>query len=177
MNNSLSLTNLSNMSLQELSMIDGIKKVKALKIKASFELNRRINIEKEKKNKCIKTIDEAALFFKSNINDNIQERLQILMLSDKNIVKGYRSLSVGTGDMVPLSTNLIITSAMKCYAKKIIIAHNHPSNVCFPSEADKEATERLMFCCGLMGIILIDHLIITNNSFYSIIKEKEFFYF
>ena len=174
--NAGSLENLCNYTISELKEFDGIKEVKAIRIKAAFELYKRIEKEKKQSKTKIHTILEAASFFKALSYNKYQENLFILMLDNGNNVINIKTLSVGSSSSVIFSVNNIITSSVKMNASKIIIAHNHPSNNVHPSIEDIEQTEHLRMVCSVLGIHFIDHLIIGENSFYSILKNAEFDY-
>ena len=66
----------------------------------------------------------------------------------------------------------IIKRAILCNSKRIIIAHNHPSGSTEPSKHDIAATKKITEACNLMGINLLDHLIIGDKQFKSIIEQK-----
>ena len=66
----------------------------------------------------------------------------------------------------------IIKRAILCNSKRIIIAHNHPSGSTEPSKHDIAATKKINDACNLMGIDFLDHLIIGDKQFKSIIEQK-----
>ena len=78
--------------------------------------------------------------------------------------------------MVSLSMNLIITYALKGCAKKYVLAHNHPSNECSPSDLDAEMSQKLFLTSSLVGVEMIDHLILTDTEFYSIFSQNKYIY-
>ena len=69
---------------------------------------------------------------------------------------------------------MILATALKCLAQSIIIAHNHPSGNTQPSDADINITKKLKDACQIMEINLLDHLIITSDSHYSMNDEGMF---
>ena len=83
-------------------------------------------------------------------------------------------MSWKTGNMVSTSNNMILSYAVKNNACKIIIAHNHPSNNVEPSENDVYFTDKLNFVSAIIGIKLVDHLIITDEFYYSILEKQKF---
>lgn len=172
-----SLSNISSLSLQELSSFNGIKCAKALKIKAALELHHRMEKEKYSALKTINTLKEAASFFiTQNYDENI-ENLQIMLLNQKNELIATKILAIGSINSIIYSPSEIISYAIKTKAKKIIIAHNHPSNIISPSENDKNETERLSLLSSLMGLDFLDHLILGKEKFYSFSHHEESYYF
>lgn len=57
-------------------------------------------------------------------------------------------------------------------AQKIILVHNHPSGDSTPSSGDYQVTDRIYECADVMGITLLDHVIIGDNSYSSVFKKK-----
>ena len=92
----------------------------------------------------------------------------ILCLNRKNVVIGYYKLSSGGMSGTVVDSKVIFTIALKSGASAIILAHNHPSGNLKPSEADKNLTKKIVEGGKILDILLLDHLIITDNSYYSL---------
>lgn len=176
LNETGTLTNLDALSLQELSSINGIKKAKALKIKAAFELHHRIEKEKTSSIRNISSLKDAAVFLVNQNYDKSIENLQILLLDNQNNLIATKIVSIGTSSSVMFSIKDLISFAIKGKAKKIIIAHNHPSNNISPSSYDLEETEKISLLSSILGIEFIDHLILGQEKFYSFSAKEESFY-
>lgn len=84
---------------------------------------------------------------------------------------GYYRVSAGgiTGTVADL--RIIATVALNCGANQLILAHNHPSGSLQPSSADRTLTEKAREGLALLDIRLLDHLIITDESFFSFANE------
>lgn len=76
-----------------------------------------------------------------------------------------------TGVMVDIC--LIITAALKANARAIILSHNHPSGNLKPSEADRNLTKSIQSVTRLLNIRLLDHVIVTDEGYYSFTDEGE----
>ncbi|MBX9886690.1 MAG: JAB domain-containing protein [Flavobacteriaceae bacterium] len=102
------------------------------------------------------------------------EEVLILCLNNSNKVIGFHKVSSGgmTGTIVDV--RMIFTTALNCLATSLIIAHNHPSGTLQPSEADKMITKKIKEAGEFLDIKLLDHLIITDESFFSFIDEGIF---
>ena len=168
------LTNLSKYSMQEISKISGIKKAKALRLKAALELHFRIEKERQTTISKINSILDAAKYIKSFIYDFTRENFIVLLLNKLNKVISIKNMTNGVENMVSTSNNMILSYAVKNNACKIIIAHNHPSNKVEPSENDVYFTDKLNFVSAIIGIKLVDHLIITDEFYYSILEKQKF---
>ena len=169
-----SLVNLASMSLQELCEINGIKKAKAIKIKAAIELHNRLEKEKKLNNIKVNDIHHAALILKDHFKDSNREEFVVLLLDKLKSLIGVKTLSIGSISSVIMSPNVLFTSIIKNNAKSFIIAHNHPSNNAKASKVDEEHTSNLMMISSLLGITLLDHLVITDEEYYSINEKKSY---
>ncbi|MBI2968890.1 MAG: hypothetical protein HYY40_13905 [Bacteroidetes bacterium] len=97
----------------------------------------------------------------------LQEQFFVLYLNQGNIIIGYYKHTKGTINATLADVRLILGVALKCGAVSIIFAHNHPSGNTKPSAGDELLTEKLKTAAQLMEITVLDHLIITKNSFFS----------
>lgn len=99
------------------------------------------------------------------------EQFKILFLNHSFKVLGLYEMSSGgiTGTIVDL--RMIFSAALKANATNIMIAHNHPSGNTRPSEADKHMTVKIRQAGELLDIKLLDHLIITSETYYSFADE------
>lgn len=124
---------------------------------------------KEKKLKVNNSKDSYDILLDSwdkNIIE-LQEEFKILLLNRGNIVLGVYPMSKGGVSGTIVDAKLVFSVALKCNASSIIIAHNHPSGGLIPSKADKLITEKLKEAGKYLDVVLLDHLIITKDDFYS----------
>lgn len=166
------INELNNIDLYELSKIKGVGMVKAVTLKASIELGKRVsNIEISNLMK-LNNADVIHNTFKSLFIGLKQERLLAIYLDNKKRLINYRVVTIGTKDQTMFHPRDIIYNAIKCNASGIIIVHNHPSLDITPSKADIEMTNTLIESCNIVGIPLIDHLITNTKDYYSFFKEN-----
>jgi len=99
------------------------------------------------------------------------EQFKVLMLSNNNRVLGVLEISSGgiTGTVVDL--RLIFAALLKAKATAFILVHNHPSGKLQPSDADRQITQKIKQASQILDIALLDHLIITSESYYSFADE------
>jgi DNA repair protein RadC len=99
------------------------------------------------------------------------EQFKIALLNRANTVIGIVEISTGgiTGTVADI--RLIIAAAIKSNAVGIILAHNHPSGNCKPSQADIDLTKKIAGAAKLFDVQLLDHLIITDESYLSMAEE------
>lgn len=110
-------------------------------------------------------------YLRSSIGNSSTEQLRILYLNKKYMVLSDELQDVGTVNQTPLYVREVIKRALAVGATSIIISHNHPSGDPTPSTADIEITQQIMGACISIGIKLIDHVIVTNNSHFSFTTE------
>lgn len=101
----------------------------------------------------------------------MQEEVKILLLNRSNKVLGIYTLARGGMSGCVVDIKLILAVALKSLASAIIIVHNHPSGNLKPSAADIKITEQLKSACKILEIQLLDHLIITKDSYFSFADE------
>ena len=157
--------NLKNMTINTLTQIEGIKLGKASSILASFELAKRA-LKNNEPIKFKNTIDMYN-YIKNDFLYELQEKF-IILLFDKQF-KLIKKCEVfkGTIDAVNVYPREIFKEALKENASFIVLAHNHPGGEVMPSNQDDEITKILVKNGLLIGIKVIDHLIVTPNSYFS----------
>lgn len=163
--------NLKNMTINTLTQIEGIKLGKASSILASFELAKRA-LKNDEPIKFKNTIDMYN-YIKNDFLYELQEKF-IILLFDKQF-KLIKKCEVfkGTIDAVNVYPREIFKEALKENASFIVLAHNHPGGEVMPSIQDDEITKILVKNGQLIGIKVIDHLIVTPNSYFSYYENAQ----
>lgn len=102
---------------------------------------------------------------------NIREAMVVLYLNNSNRTLGWSIASIGgiTGTLVDV--RLVLRDALLTQATSIILVHNHPSNSLEPSQADLTITQKVKKAAELMDIKLLDHLILSEDAYYSFTDE------
>ena len=103
--------------------------------------------------------------------DRDKEHFWVFHLDVRNRIKLIELVSLGTLNSSLVHPREVFTRAVGERSAQIIIAHNHPSGECVPSDEDIEITRRLVKAGTLLGIELIDHLVVTEAG-YTSLKEK-----
>ncbi len=161
------LEKLQSASMEQLEKIKGVKKMKAARILAVFELNARI---KTKNNGFINNAREAFQALEDMKPLEI-EQTRGIYLNSRNKILSMKTISTGTLTISLINPREIIKNAINSNAVGVIIAHNHPSGDPTPSLEDIKATKTLLNACDIVGIQLIDHVIIGDGYFS--FKEKK----
>ena len=122
----------------------------------------------------VKTSKEAADLLKQIWNENkidFVEQFKVLLLNKANRVLGVVELSSGGVTGTVADPKLIFGCALKAAASGIILAHNHPSGNLKPSRQDEELTQKIKQGGQVLEIKLLDHLIVSNEGYYSFADE------
>lgn len=156
----------SDTSYDDLVAIKGLGSAKATLIIASRELWLR-----QAKMFDAPVIDSPAKVVEllADIRDKKQEYFVCITLDGANRLIEKRTITIGTLTASLVHPREVFADAISDRAASIIVAHNHPSGNLHPSDADRAVTERLREAGELLGISLTDHIIVTKDSFASII--------
>ena len=158
-----SLKELSQLTLEELQEISGIGRVKAIELQAVIEFGRRIHKDELMSSEQIMSSQKLAHKIQQEIGHKKQEHLVALYLNTQNEIIHQQTIFIGT-----------VHYALKHMATSIILAHNHPSGAVFPSKNDDEVTQRVLEACEVMGLTLLDHLIVSEENYYSYREETDY---
>ncbi len=122
-------------------------------------------------------IENSRKSFELMLNDwnentlQMQEEVKLLLLNRSNKVLGVYCLAKGGISGCIVDVRIILSVALKSLATGIILVHNHPSGNLKPSQDDLKITQKLKESCKLLDITLLDHLIITKDSYFSFVDE------
>lgn len=159
---------LQDVSIEELTKIKGIGKIKAIQIKAVCELNKRMERPIDKVEIKIKSAENVANLLMNEMRYEKREKVKMLILNTKNIVLKILDISYGGTNFAIIEPKDILIEPIKMGAPKIILVHNHPSGDPTPSKEDIEVTKRIYNASALLGIELLDHIVIGNQKYVSI---------
>ena len=163
------LRELQDISLKELQEIKGVGKVKAIQIKAICELAKRME-RPLRLNTTITSPNDVANLLMNELRYEKKEIIKILILNTKNVIK--RIIDIGAGDISSskISIREVVEEIIKTGMKKFILVHNHPSGIAEPSTKDIEVTKEIKKAAELLEIQFIDHIIIGDGTFYSMLS-------
>jgi len=173
-----SLDNIFKADFDKLSAIDGLGKNSIVFLKLMGDLP-SIIYKDELKNK--KLVDKETLkisnkdvllkYLRNKIGYEEIEKFYVLYLSSSNEVIEFEENSVGTLDRSSVYPREIYKKIINLNAKSVILAHNHPSDNITPSKCDIELTNEIAKGLKNFGALLIEHIIITKNSYFSFLEE------
>jgi DNA repair protein RadC len=168
------LNALGKLSLSQLMNFKGIGEAKAISIIAALELGRRRRSEEAVE--LIKITSSKMIFeiMQPIIGELPHEEFWIVYLNNSNKILSKSQLSKGgiTGTLVDV--RLVFKMALEMGATGLILCHNHPSGTLVPSDADKQITKKLRTAGDSLEIKVLDHLIVTDCSYFSFVDEGIF---
>ncbi len=159
--------NLSRLKLSDFLKIKGIKETKALELLTCIELSKRMAYEECLETDVIDKPNKLVSWLNKEIGSSDQEEFMVVYLNVKNRIIGYRILFKGTIDSSIVHPREIFKEALLLSSSRVLLVHNHPSGDITPSEADIQSTLKIIEAGKLMGIKVIDHIIVTNNRYFS----------
>jgi len=168
-----SLNDLKHLTLQELQTISGIGPIKAVELQAIIELGRRINRAEVLQKEQIMGSQKLAQKMQQELGDMRQECLVAIYLNSQNQILHQQTIFMGTVSRSIAEPREILHYALKHLATSIILVHNHPSGSVVPSRNDDEVTQHMKEACEMMGLVLLDHLIVSKSNYYSYREETD----
>ena len=163
---------LQDISINELTKIKGIGKIKAIQLKAVSELTKRMSRPITNNKIKITCPQDVANLLIDELKNEKRELVKVLILNSKNIIIKILDDSYGSSNLARVTPKDILAEVIKMEAPKIILVHNHPSGDPLPSKADMAFTDRLIEASKLLGVELLDHIVIGHDSYESIFYRK-----
>lgn len=163
--------NLSKLSVKDLTKFKGIGTVKAIEILTALEIGRRRAAQEVPEKIQISNSEDTFKILHPMIGDLQTEEFWAIFLNQSNKVLKKEKLSAGGINLSVVDIRVLFKSALENFATGIIVAHNHPSGNLKPSQADLSITKQIAEAGKILNIQLIDHLIITQNSWLSFVEE------
>ena len=164
--------------MEELMAVRGIGTAKAAQIKAAFELPKRLKKEKDDKKPVkrdrVKKPEEVWELVQGRLAGKKEEHFLAVFLNIRSHVIKTEEISVGSLDASIVHPRELFKKAMKATAASVVLVHNHPSGDPEPSNEDIQLTKRLVEVGELMGIAVLDHVIVGEDTFISMKREGKF---
>ncbi len=161
------LDELGKVSIKEMMSVKGIGEARAITLVAALELGRRRQGSLTSDKKKVHTSRQLAEYLRSSLKDHSYEVFAVVFLNRANKVKHFEVLSKGGLTNTIVDPRIIFLKALEVQATSIVLCHNHPSGNLKPSRADEELTARLKSAGMLLDIKVVDHLIVSDEGYYS----------
>ena len=171
------LKEIEDASIAEFSELKGIGAAKIAQIKAAFELGKRL-IANEKRNTsqqpCFKNSSQVYTYYMPKFYGLKKEKFLCTLLDTKNRVFKETTVSEGTLTSSPVHPREVFRYAIKEAAASVLFVHNHPSGDPSPSRDDIDITKRLIETGKIIGINVLDHIIIGDGRYLSLMEKGYF---
>ena len=163
------LKKLSQRSVSEIEKwkIPGFGRTKIISILAALELGRRSLSKKAEKAVIFKNPKDIHEYYAPLIGGLKHELFKVAAVNGKHCLIKDTTISKGILDASIVHPREVFQFALNENASGIFLVHNHPSGILKPSEDDLKITERLRSAGDIMGVKIIDHVVITEDGFYS----------
>ncbi|MDP3722948.1 MAG: DNA repair protein RadC [Candidatus Omnitrophota bacterium] len=162
------LRGIASASVEQLSGIHGIGQAKAVQLKASAEIARRLAPAPEGGRPVIDNMEVAAALLRPHLLDKQKEHVVALLLDQRHRLIRMSPIAVGSLSASIIHPREVFKEAIAASAAAVIIAHNHPSGDPEPSAEDLRVTHRLAEAGAILGIELLDHLIVARAGVLSL---------
>jgi DNA repair protein RadC len=167
------LQNIKNASIEELKKVKGIGFATACKLQAAFKLGEKAGLHITNFGEKIESPKTVFNLLKNEIGNKKKESFYILSLTTRNKLISVDKVSTGTLSASLAHPREVFLPTIKNSASSVIIVHNHPSDDPEPSEDDFIITKKLIKSGEILGIGVIDHVIITQDSYYSFKENRQ----
>lgn len=165
------LHQLQKQTVQQLMNFKGIGEAKAITIVAALELANRIKKSEVQELKKISSSADVFHIMQPIIGDLPHEEFWVLCLNNNNKIIYQFQLSKGGLTSTVVDVRMLFKTALEHLATAIILLHNHPSGQLKPSGSDQQITKKIAQAGDHLEIKLLDHVIITKESYYSFADE------
>lgn len=165
-----SLENVLTAPVEQLKKVSGIGENAALLLKLVPAIQTRLQCTQVPE-RILRSTAQAGTYFAALLRHERREVLCQLCVDRKGkIIRLYR-LSEGSVDTAVLDVRRVVENALLCDASGVLLAHNHPSGMALPSLADQQITLQVQEALRLMGMTLIDHIIVADGDFVSMLDS------
>ncbi|ENM3849546.1 DNA repair protein RadC [Vibrio cholerae] len=142
----------------------GLGEAKFVQLQAILEMTQRYLAETLKRGDALTSPQQTKLYLSSVLRDRQREAFYILFLDNQHRVIRDEILFEGTIDAASVYPREVVKRALHHNAAAVILAHNHPSGVAEPSQADRRITDRLRDALGLVEIRVLDHFVVGDGE-------------
>ncbi|MCG8517582.1 RadC family protein [Marinobacter xestospongiae] len=166
-----SLRGLMTASQRQFCEVRGLGSAKYAQIQAAMEMARRVMDEPLRQGDPLRSPEDTRRYLCSRLGTYPHEVFAGLFLDNRHRVIQYRELFRGTIDGAAVYPREVVRQALEDNAAAVIFAHNHPSGVAEPSQADVALTKRLREALGLVDIRVLDHMVVGHGEVVSLAER------
>lgn len=166
-----SLSALMSAGRQRFCQSKGLGDAKYVQLQAVMEMSNRYLAENLQRDQVFASASATRAYLCAQLRGECREVFAALYLDNQHALIAYEPLFYGTIDGAAVYPREIARRALELHAAAIIVAHNHPSGVAEPSDADVRITGRIRQALGLLDIRLLDHCIVAGSEVVSLAEQ------
>jgi DNA repair protein RadC len=164
------LHGLTRLGAGELAAVAGIGRARAAQVLAAVELGRRTLVRRAADRPRLSTPQDLAAHLLPQYGSRAVEQFGVVLLDTKHRVIRIKIVSIGSLDTTVVHPREVFREAVSASASAIVLFHNHPSGDPTPSADDLVLTTRLVSAGDVMGIAVVDHLILADQCYFSLVE-------
>ncbi len=162
---------LSQLSIKDLTKFKGVGEAKAISIATALEIGNRKSQQEVLERQQISSSKDVFEILQPHLSDLQTEEFWAIFLNHQNKILYKTCLFRGGIASSVADVRVIFKTALEHFSTQIIVAHNHPAGSLKPSKEDINITQKIKEAGKLLDIDLLDHLILTQNNYYSFKDE------
>ena len=166
-----SLTGIFAASQADLSQVHGIGASKYVQLQAIFEMSRRALNEQMQVKDMLSSPQQVRDFLCLKLGSLSREVFVVLFLNAQNRMIMSEEMFSGTLTQTSVYPREVVKKALHHNAASVIFAHNHPSGIAQPSQADELITKQLKQALALVDVRVLDHFIVAGNTTFSFVER------
>ena len=155
-----SLNRLLALGQEEFCAINGLGLSKYVQLQASIEIARRCFAESLSEQVVLDSAADTRMFLLSQLRHEPNEVFAVLFLDSQHRLIAFEKVFYGTINCANVYPRVLVKRALEKNAAALILAHNHPSGVAEPSQADRQITQRIVNAMSLVDIHVLDHFVV-----------------
>lgn len=120
----------------------------------------------------IRTTAQLEQLLRGRFGDMSRERVLLAAIDQSSRIQGSWCLAEGEDTLVRLSVKDVVSAALRGGTDRVVLCHNHPNGLCYPSPEDLQSTENIVRALATVRITLLDHIILTEDDYFSMREEN-----
>lgn len=149
----------------------GLGEAKYVQLQAVLEMSRRHLAEALQQSEVFSSAEHTRRYLQAQLRSEVREVFAVLYLDNQHRLLDYEPLFYGTINASAVYPREVARRALEMHAAAVILAHNHPSGVAEPSDADLRITRRIGEALALLDIRLLDHCIVAGSEVVSLAER------
>ena len=151
--------------------VEGVREHTATLIKLAQAMGRSYEISKQGDMRILTTIEACGDFLKPYFKNRKNETVFLLSLDAKLKVLECREVGEGSINYASVPVRRVVEMALEAGASSVVLAHNHPSGIAIPSGDDIHTTRRLAAALSAVEIKLVDHIVVADDDYVSMVQS------